>query len=317
MRIVSSAGRDDIARVYIGDLGEGRLVEFVESVQPPLPREEKWVLIVSTLFGCPVGCLMCDAGSGFKGKLTEEEILAQIDYLVQKRFPDSIIPAQKFKVQFARMGEPAFNPAVLSVLEKLPGRYQAPGLIPSISTIAPKGREDFFSRLLAIKRKHYGNGHFQLQFSLHSTDPEARDRLMPVGKWSLAEIGDYGERFYQEGDRKITLNFALAEGGLVDPAALLEHFDPERFLIKITPLNPTYQATKAGLTSYLEPLNTHKEYQLIKKLESAGYQVIVSIGELEENQIGSNCGQYLLRHLEEERKMEGGYRYRVEETRPA
>ena len=32
MRIVSATGREDIATVYIGDLGQERLVEFVESM---------------------------------------------------------------------------------------------------------------------------------------------------------------------------------------------------------------------------------------------------------------------------------------------
>jgi 23S rRNA (adenine2503-C2)-methyltransferase len=32
-------------------------------------------------------------------------------------------------------------------------------------------------------------------------------------------------------------------------------------------------------------------------MRSAGYDVILSIGEVEENRIGSNCGQYVTRHL--------------------
>jgi len=312
MKVVSSVGRDDVATVYIGNFGDGKQVEFVESLQPPIPREEKWVLIVSTLYGCPVGCLMCDAGSGFQGKLTEEEISAQIDFLVKRRFPDGKVPVQKFKVQFARMGEPALNPAVLKVLERFPERYQAPGFIPSLSTVAPRGTEPFFEELLELKKRLYRSGHFQLQFSIHSTDQETRDRLVPIRKWTLAEIADYGNSFHENGDRKITLNSALAKGVEFDGEVLLEHFDPERFLVKVTPLNPTYQSMDAGLSSYLEPLDTGKKYELIDDLRAAGYEVIVSVGELEENQIGSNCGQYLLRHLREERKMEEGYRYRVE-----
>ncbi len=51
MKVAASTGRDDIALVYIVELGSGRLVECVESVQPPLPRREKWVLLVSTMAG--------------------------------------------------------------------------------------------------------------------------------------------------------------------------------------------------------------------------------------------------------------------------
>ena len=49
------------------------------------------------------------------------------------------------------MGEPTLNPAVLDVLDELPGLYDAPGLMPSISTVAPKGCDDFQERLMQIK----------------------------------------------------------------------------------------------------------------------------------------------------------------------
>ena len=195
MEVTAMAGNDQIAMVYIADFGQGRAVEFVESIQPPLPREKKWVLMVSTLFGCPVKCLMCDAGGTYQGKLSCEEILAQIDYLVKKRFPGDFIPVEKFKIQFARMGEPSFNPSVLDVLTELPNRYHAAGLIPSLSTIAPRGVERFFERLLEIKERLYPNGNFQFQFSLHTTDDNLRDQLIPVKKWTFAEMAEYGNRF--------------------------------------------------------------------------------------------------------------------------
>ena len=62
MQVVASAGRDDLARVYIARDDAGRYIEFVESLQPPWPREKKWVLIVSCLYGCPFACRICDAG---------------------------------------------------------------------------------------------------------------------------------------------------------------------------------------------------------------------------------------------------------------
>lgn len=312
MKIVASTGTEEIARVYIADFGDGRLAEFVESVQPPLPRREKWVLIISTLFGCPVGCLMCDAGHAYRGKLSKAELFAQIDFLVKQRFPDGNIAVDKFKIQFARMGEPALNKAVLAVLDELPGRYTAPGLIASLSTVAPAGTESFFERLLDVKNSKYPDGRFQFQFSIHTTDENLRDKLVPMRKWSFAEMAAYGERFYTEGDRKISLNFALAAGMQVEPAILLRYFDPARFLIKITPLNPTYQAGENGLTSYLDPSLPEGKDALIDPLRAAGYDVLVSIGEVEENQIGSNCGQYVLKHMNSQRPMSGGYSYTIQ-----
>ena len=93
MKIIGRAGREDIAYVYLADMDNGHFVEFVESVQPPIPREDKWVLIVSTLFGCPIGCKICDAGGWYKGRLSKEDILRQIDYLVTQRYPYKKIPS--------------------------------------------------------------------------------------------------------------------------------------------------------------------------------------------------------------------------------
>ncbi|MCK5430719.1 MAG: hypothetical protein KAI94_14665 [Anaerolineales bacterium] len=313
MKIIASTGREDVAMVYIADVRDGHLLECVESVQPPLPREKKWVLLVSTMFGCPVGCMMCDAGGHYQGKPTKEEIFSQIDYLVSKRYPDRNISAAQFKIQFARMGEPSLNDSVLDVLDELPDRYNAPGLMPSISTIAPKGTQAFFERLLKIKNEKYSGGHFQFQFSIHTTDKKLRDQLIPIKKWGFAEMAEYGDRFYYEGDRKVTLNFALAQDVPVDPEILLKHFDPARFLIKITPLNPTYRATENKLTTYIDPFNENKVYKVVSSLEEAGYQVIVSIGEVEENYIGSNCGQYIKRHLSTSGSISDGYTYDLQE----
>jgi 23S rRNA (adenine2503-C2)-methyltransferase len=313
MKTVASTGREDIAVVYILDLGEERLVECVDALQPPLPIQDKWVLLVSTMFGCPVRCKMCDAGGFYAGKLTAEQIFAQIDFLVDRRFPDRRIPSRQFKIQFARMGEPALNPAVLDVIEQLPRRYHAPGCMPSVSTIAPHGAEDFLERLLEIKQALYPDGMFQFQFSLHTTDPTLRDEIIPVRKWSFEQMAEYGERFYQPGDRKITLNFALAQGNPLEAGALRRYFSPEKFLVKITPLNPTHLARQHQLDSYISTnADEEGEYQVVSHLRAAGYQVILSIGELEENRIGSNCGQYLRRHLQAQRALEGGYTYDIQ-----
>lgn len=123
----------------------------------------------------------------------------------------------------------------------------------------------------------------------------------------------YGERFFSPGDRKITLNFALAQNMPVDPQVLLQHFDPEKFLIKITPLNPTYQAVENNLSSYIDPHVSDNGYEIVESLKKTGYQVIVSIGELEENLIGSNCGQYIKRHLAATNPITDGYTYNVQD----
>jgi len=310
VQILEKYGRDDIAWVFLGKTSKGNIVEFVESVQPPIPREEKEVIIISTLIGCPVGCSMCDAGGFYKGKLSAGEMLEQIDCVVIKRFGGLKIPSRKFKIQFARMGEPALNDEVLEVLKKLPHRYEAPGLLPSLSTVAPAGREVFFEELINIKNEYFA-GRFQLQFSIHSTDYHQRETIIPVKKWGFKDIAAYGEKFYRDGDRKITLNFALGKENIVEADKLHAFFDPDKFLIKITPINPTYRAIGNKIESAVDPKGKALPYHLglIEKLEELGYQVILSIGELEENKIGSNCGQFVQRHLNSPLKIAEAYKY--------
>ncbi|MEW6456986.1 MAG: radical SAM protein [Acidobacteriota bacterium] len=309
MKIVAKVGREDIAMIYIAEMDKGKQIEFVESVQPPLPREKKWVLIVSTLYGCPVSCRFCDAGGNFQGKLSKDEIVFQIDYLIKMRFPERRVSVEKFKIQFARMGEPAFNQDVLDVLMELPDLCNAPGLIPSISTIAPEGTDKFFKRLLDIKKRYY-RGKFQFQFSIHTTDVKLRKWLVPVKKWDFGKMAEYGDIFYEKGDRKIALNFALANGMPVNPDILLHHFNPDKFLIKITPVNPTHQATKNKISSHILP--EKKEYPIIDALCRAGYEVLLSIGELEENYIGSNCGQYITNYKRKKEFIKDSYTYHLQ-----
>lgn len=295
LEVVEEKGREDLAKVYIAKLDEKKpLIEFAESLQPPLSIDEKWVLMVSCLYGCPAKCLMCDAGWKYHGKISKENILAQIDHAVYKRYPNGEIPAEKFKIQFARMGEPAFNPAVLEVLKELPSRYKMKRLIPCISTIAPAGQDDFFEELIKIKDEYYSGGDFQLQFSIHCTDEDKRNKLIPIEKWNFSKIAEFGERFYNPGDRKITLNFALSREFPVNPTVIAKYFDPDKFLIKITPLNPTNNVEKNALSSALDPKNPDSINDIVEGFSNAGFKVIVSIGEIEENQIGSNCGQFIM-----------------------
>ncbi|MDI6855859.1 MAG: radical SAM protein [Candidatus Thermoplasmatota archaeon] len=299
MEVVYEQGHEDLAKVYVAVMRGSNeyMVEFAESLQPPLLKAQKWVLIISCLFGCPVKCLMCDASTTYRGKLTAQEMIEQIDYLVAKYFSDRKIPIPKFKIQFARMGEPALNNNVLEVLEKLPKLYNAPGLMPAISTLAPKGCNDFFERLIEIKNRYYSGGFFQLQFSIHTTNPAKRDKLMPVNKWNLKDISEYGEKFVEPQDRKITLNFAVTEGYEVVPEVIRRYFNPKKFAIKLTPLNPTEKVCENKLTSSIDANRPETASQLINEFKACGFDVILSIGELEENKIGSNCGFYLSRKI--------------------
>ena len=182
--------------------------------------------------------------------------------------------------------------------------------MPSLSSIAPHGTDNFFEELLRIKKGIYDQS-FQLQFSVHSTDVDQRNKLMPVTKWSFGKMAAYGERFYSEGGKKITLNFALGKDNILDPKTLKEFFDPDIFLVKITPVNPTFKARMNKIDSLI--VREEKEYPVIDALKDTGYEVILSIGEWEENQIGSNCGQYIKALDESCHVPEGSYSFKLQD----
>jgi len=288
MKVVLEKGMPGLATVYAASF-RGRddlILEFVDSLSGSTGVGEKWVTVVSSQFGCPVGCLMCDTNGYYRGNPTTEELFSQVEYMVKRRFGRLEVPSGKFKVQFARMGEPALNPNVIDAIIMIRNVISAPGLMPCISTIAPAGTGEFFDGLAALNHDIF-KGRFQLQFSLHSTSEEQRNRIIPVEKWSLEDIADYGRRFYC-GGRKVTLNFAMARENEMDVDVIRSLFSSGLFTIKITPVNPTENAVRNSIAriNVLE-----EELPQIEELRLHGYDVILSVGDLRENEVGSNCGQ--------------------------
>jgi 23S rRNA (adenine2503-C2)-methyltransferase len=131
--------------------------------------------------------------------------------------------------------------------------------------------------------------------------------LIPVPKWSLAQIADYGLEFFKPGDRKVTLNFALSDKLHVDPEAIRRFFPPDVFFIKLTPINPTGKAVQNSLQSALEDITSTPA--LAARFAAAGYEVLYSIGELEENKIGSNCGQHIMHFKQSAVQIKDSYTY--------
>lgn len=289
MNILQVTGKPELALVHVASLrGDPKsLVEFVDACDPALGgRDRKWVIVISSQLGCQVNCLMCDAGGGFKGNLSADEMLEQIKAVIAGNGLDPKVCA-KLKIQFARMGEPALNPQVMTALREISWLY--PNAIPCIATIGPRDCGRWFNQLLIVRDLFRD---FQLQFSVNSTDEALRDVIMPYPKMSLNELSEYGKSFYRPGQRKVVLNFALQPQWPLDSLILGRIFDPQYFAVKLTPVNPTI----TGKENRLEFGRQREEILLqmedkARAIEDRGFLVIRSVGNLEENEIGSNCGQ--------------------------
>lgn len=319
MKILEKREVPGLAGLYLAEFpGPGmRAVEFVDTVEPGVDKREKWVLMISTQFGCPVGCRMCDAGAmGFHGNLSAEQMLAQVRKVTADN--PGLDPAShpKFKIHFARMGEPSLNPAVLEALERLPEEMPWPGLMPSLSTVAPANpeAEAFMARLAEVKTRHYPGGNFQLQISVHATEAGLRSRIVPVPVWSLERIAAYGRTFVRPGDRKITLNFALSQGEKLGAEKIKAVFDPALFLVKVTPVNPTYTAGANG-ASYVWNNPPDGLAGDAAALEAAGFKVILSPSAPEEIAAETSCGQLWASAMKE--RAAGAASYVTAENLPA
>jgi len=289
--VVGLSGDPEVAEIgLLRFRGDPRLVvETVDGLTPPLPRRVKWIVNVSTQFGCPVRCPFCDAAEACHGNCTADELLAQVRWAVG-RHPDDVAACRKLKVHFARMGEPSLNDAVLEALPRLPAEVPSPGLWACLATVAPRGREAWFERLLEIKDELF-HGRFQLQFSVQSTDPIERARLIPVPHWPLEQLAAFGRRFHRPGDRRVVLNLALARGVPFEPAEVQRHFEPEAFAVKLTPVNPTARGRANGLDTVLRSEDDLAVRRAADVLLARGYDVVLSVGDAREDRVGSNCGQ--------------------------
>src|SRR5574344_1979005 len=79
-----------------------------------MPLDEKWVITLSTQYGCSMGCKFCDVPSVGKGlNATYYDLLDQIQEAL-KLHPE-VTKTKRLNIHFARMGEPTFNGNVLDV----------------------------------------------------------------------------------------------------------------------------------------------------------------------------------------------------------
>ncbi len=314
MKIVASTGREDVAVVYIVEYPDGKLLECVESIQPPLPREEKWVLLISTMFGCPVGCAMCDAGGHYEGKFPPNRSSpSSTSWCLNVSRIGASHPASSrssSRAWASRLSTPPY----LRCSKRFQLAIKPPALMPSLSTIAPACAAPFFDRLLEIKRRRYSGGHFQFQFSLHTTDQALRDQIIPVKKWSFRPDGRLWGAFLPARRPQDHPQLCPGAGQPARCHTSCSNISPRKNSWSRSPRSTRPIApVKTGWPSYIDPCQPDEQDRLVEALRQAGYEVILSIGEVEENAIGSNCGQYLRRHMNATELLENGILLRGQE----
>jgi 23S rRNA (adenine2503-C2)-methyltransferase len=277
-------------------LGLDRIPEPVKHTRL-LPLTEKWVITISSQYGCSMRCRFCDVPIVGRGRnATESDLVRQV--LTGINLHPEIKETERLNIHFARMGEPTWNPNVLDSARwfkyHIDPEYKTH---PVVSTMMPKRNiwlKSFIHCWMRIKNRLY-QGNAGLQISVNSTDEKERDEMFSGNALSLREISRLMEGIVPLG-RKITLNFAVSNW-TVDPEVLLTYFDPSDYIIKLTPMHVTRGAMEAGLI----PADDYTHYEPYLKLENrlkdAGYDVLVFIASEEEDNSRITCGNALLAML--------------------
>lgn len=180
---------DGSSRLLV-DLADGQMVESVL-----LPRNG---LCVSSQIGCAVGCVFCMTGkSGLLRQLGSAEIAAQV--ALARRF------RTVSKVVFMGMGEPAHN--LDNVLEAIQVLGTDGGIAHKNLVFSSVGDLRVFEQLPRQQIKP------ALALSLHSTDAELRQALLPrAPRITPAELVELGEIYARQVNYPIQYQWTLLQG---------------------------------------------------------------------------------------------------------
>ncbi len=281
------------------------LTDEIEGVRHSklLPLEEKWVITVSTQYGCSMGCKFCDVplvGPGIN--VSRDDIIRQV--LCAMSLELEVEYSNRINIHFARMGEPTWNKDVLKATTKLNDMFLtgAPDskFHPVVSTMMPKDNRnltDFLHSWLLIKNNIL-EGEAGLQLSINTTDEDIRADTMPHAL-DLESVSTIMKKLQHPVGRKIALNFALTNA-YVDVEKLHELFDPEYFMCKITPMHMTNACVENNLvtTDGYEHYYPYRDTE--NDLKDMGFDVLVFVPSQEEDRTRITCGNAILSGSEPE-----------------
>lgn len=302
--LVVKGEKGNLEMLSLGDYGKEvnvkcdamNLTREIEQVKHTtlLPLTEKWVVTISTQYGCSMGCKFCDVPKVGPGKnATYKDLVKQV--LTAISLHPEIETSNRLNVHFARMGEPSWNPNVLDAARWMKDHLDPEYKVhPVVSTMMPKNNEwlrTFIHTWMRIKNRLY-NGNAGLQLSINSTSEEERQKMFNNNVTPLHVIANIMRGIIPNG-RKITLNFAIA-GYEINPDELLKYFHPDDYLIKLTPMHKTATAINNGIKTEGDYTTYYPYQEDERRLKEAGYDVLVFIASKEEDEGLITCGNAIL-----------------------
>ena len=194
----------DGTRKWLLRLPDGNLIEAVF-----IPEDDRGTLCVSSQVGCALDCSFCSTGrQGFNRNLSTSEIISQV-WLASHLLEEEKKPGRKItNVVMMGMGEPLLNfDNVVGAIRIMMDDF-AYGLSKRRVTVSTAGVVPAMDRLGDTLD-------MRLAVSLHATNDELRNDLVPVNKkYPLKELMSACKRFIdkQNSRSRITFEYVLLDG---------------------------------------------------------------------------------------------------------
>jgi len=205
--------------------------ELLESVL--IPSHDRLTLCISSQAGCAMACVFCATGwSGYRRQLTAGEILAQ--FRGARRYARANGMGAITNVVFMGMGEPLMNRgAVMPALVLMNHSY---GMGARRITVSTVGVVPGILELAAMPEQ------FRLAVSLHASNEELRQKLVPIEKkYPLPELLASLDTFEDSGGRRITFEYVMIDGvndALANAAELATLIGRFQSHVNLIPFNP-------------------------------------------------------------------------------
>ena len=268
-----------------------------------MPIQEKWVITLSTQYGCVMKCNFCDVPNvKFTGNVSFEDLKKQL-YSALALYPDASY-TDRLNIHFARMGEPTFNSSVYEFslwlarnkfdLQKETGK-RIEVIHPVLTTMCPKHKYTAHKiRQWADIKNNDFNGQAGLQLSINTTSNEQRNKMFGDSSLSLEEISDIAASLPEPIGRKYCINIAYASGNQVDGKRLAELFDTRDWMVKITPIHNNNSCIKNNIKTIdgYESFYPYKEPE--ESCKDAGFDTLVFIPSTDEEDGLITCGNAIL-----------------------
>lgn len=210
--------KDDRTRKILLELADGKLVESVLMLYPPLGEgSARATVCVSSQAGCAFGCTFCATGQmGFDRHLSTGEIVAQVLYFARELraqpwtavgLPGSTPIDHITNIVLMGMGEPLHNyDNVLQALRILnsPDGFNLGARHMTVSTVG---------LVPAIHKLSQEHLQVNLAISLHAPTDELRSQTMPVNrKYPLSELLAACKDYIATTKRQVTFEYVLLSG---------------------------------------------------------------------------------------------------------